>query len=447
MNTLQVLERAKAEAVDFVSLQFTDVVGAIKSVDIPISRLPEALERGIWFDGSSIEGFARIHESDMVLKPDPRTYRLLTWGSGAQHRARLLCDVYTPDDMPFPGDPRGALQRVTERARKLGLVFQTGPELEFFLLQRREGDGNHVEPVPHDVGSYFDFSGRDQAQTVRQDIALALEAMHINVEMLHHEVAQGQHEIDFEYAEALHTADNAITFKYTVKGIAAQHGLIATFMPKPIFGINGSGMHVHQSLAAADDGRNLFYDAAGPAKLSPLARHFIAGQLEHARAMAAVVSPTVNSYKRLVPGYEAPVYVCWAQVNRSALIRIPRYLPGREDATRAELRCPDPSCNPYMAFAVMLAAGLDGIERGLEPPEPVNEDVYLFDDAALRARGITTLPDTLGQALVEMQQDAVITGALGPHLCQAFMRAKEQEWKEYRLRVSRWEVERYLEVA
>jgi len=447
VNTLQVLERAKAESVDFISLQFTDVVGAIKSVDIPVSRLTEALERGIWFDGSSIEGFARIHESDMVLKPDPRTYRLLPWGSGAQHRARLLCDVYTPDDTPFPGDPRGALQRVTERARKLGFVFQTGPELEFFLLQRRTGDGNHVEPVPNDVGSYFDFSGRDQAQDVRQDIAVALEAMHIKVEMLHHEVAMGQHEIDFEYAEALHTADNAITFKYTVKGIAAQHGLIATFMPKPIFGINGSGMHVHQSFAAVEDGRNLFHDAGGPLQLSSLARYFIAGQLEHARAMAAVVSPTVNSYKRLVPGYEAPVYVCWAQVNRSALIRIPRYLPGREDATRAELRCPDPSCNPYMAFAVMLAAGLDGIERGLEPPEPVNEDVYLFDDEALRARGIATLPDTLGQALVEMQQDPVITGALGSHLCEAFVRAKEQEWEEYRLRVSRWEVERYLEVA
>jgi glutamine synthetase len=440
-----VVRRAQHDGVEFVSLQFTDVVGAVKSVDLPVGRLEEALERGVWFDGSSIEGFARIHESDMVLQLDPGTYQILPWSAATRRRARIICDIYTPDGTPFAGDPRGALRRVTARARELGFIYNIGPELEFFLLHR--GNGESILPVPHDIGGYFDFSGRDAAQSVRSDITLALQAMGITVEMLHHEVAAGQHEIDFQYADALHTADNAITLKYTVKAIAAQHDLLATFMPKPIFGINGSGMHVHQSLAGPGDGQNLFYDPEGQFKLAPLARHFIAGQLAHARAMAAIVAPTVNSYKRLVPGYEAPVYVCWAQINRSALIRIPRFSPGRERATRAELRFPDPSCNPYLAFAVMLAAGLDGIARQLEPPDPVNEDVYHFSDEELDARGIATLPDTLGQALVEFEADPALCDALGAHLVEAFVRAKREEWEQYRLRVSNWEVERYLETA
>jgi glutamine synthetase len=445
MDNETVLKRAQEDGVHFVSLQFTDVVGAVKSVDIPAHRLREALERGVWFDGSSVEGFTRIHESDMVLHLDPSTYQILPWSSPQRRRARMICDVFMPDGVPFDGDPRYVLRRMVDKARALGFVYNTGPELEFFLLHRDSNE--RLEPVPHDTGGYFDFSGRDLAQSVRAEISLALESMGITVEMLHHEVAAGQHEIDFEYADALRTADNAITLKYTVKAVAAEHELIATFMPKPIFGINGSGMHVHQSVASAQNGDNLFYQPDGQFKLSGLARHFIAGQLAHARAMAAVVSPTVNSYKRLVPGYEAPVYVCWAQVNRSALIRIPRFSPGRERATRAELRFPDPSCNPYLAFAVMLAAGLDGIQRQLEPPDPVNEDVYHFDDEELAQRGISTLPATLGEAIEELQKDELIMDALGPHIAEAFVRAKHEEWEEYRLRVSHWEVERYLETA
>jgi glutamine synthetase len=298
--------------------------------------------------------------------------------------------------------------------------------------------------VPHDVGGYFDFSPSDEAQQVRSDIVLALEAMGLEVEASHHEVASGQHEIDFLYSDAITSADHSMTFKYTVKAIAATYGLYATFMPKPIFGENGSGMHTNQSMFDAD-GNNLFYDANDEYKLSKLAYNFIAGQLNHARAMAAIVAPTVNSYKRLVPGYEAPAYICWAQINRSALIRIPRYSPGRESSTRAELRCPDPACNPYLAFAVMLAAGLDGIEKGLTPPAPVNEDVYDFDEDDLRERSIGMLPGTLGEALEELAGDVTIRDALGEHVYDAFVRAKKAEWDDYRIRVSNWELERYLE--
>ncbi|RMF38426.1 MAG: type I glutamate--ammonia ligase [Chloroflexi bacterium] len=442
MNAQEVLERAREDKVRFVSLQFTDIAGTIKSVTIPIGRLEEALDRGVWFDGSSIEGFARIYESDMVLHLDPDTYQVLPWSSPERRRARIICDVHRPDGEPFAGDPRHVLKRVMARARKMGYTYNTGPELEFFLFKKDED--YPTQPVPHDVGGYFDFSPRDEAQRVRSDIILALEAMGMEVEMGHHEVATGQHEIDFRYADALTSADNAMTFKYTVKAVAATHGLYATFMPKPIFGVNGSGMHTHQSLFTLD-GKNAFYDPDDPYRLSPIAYGFIAGQLAHARALAAVVAPTVNSYKRLVPGYEAPVYICWAQINRSALIRIPRYSPGREQSTRVELRCPDPSANPYLAFAAMLAAGLDGIERGMTPPEPVNEDVYLFTDEDLRQRGIQVLPGTLGEALEELEADEVIREALGEHIYQVFTRAKRAEWDDYRIQVTPWELDRYLE--
>jgi glutamine synthetase len=441
MDNYEVLEQARADNVKFVSLQFTDILGTIKSITIPTGRLEEALERGVWFDGSSIEGFARIYESDMVLKPDPVTYRVLPWSVPERRRARIICDLYRPDGSPFAGDPRTVLRRVVARAEALGFIYNTGPELEFFLFKK---DGEFpTRPVPHDVGGYFDFSPRDEAQKVRSDIILALEQLGIKVEASHHEVASGQHEIDFLYADALTSADNAVTFKYTVKAIAATHGLYATFMPKPIFGVNGSGMHTHQSLFSGEE--NLFFDADDEYRLSELAYQFIAGQLSHAKALSAILAPTVNSYKRLVPGYEAPAYICWAQINRSALIRIPRYSPGRENSTRAELRCPDPSCNPYLAFAVMLASGLDGVENKMTAPPAVNEDVYDFDENDLRERSIGVLPGTLGEALRALSADQVIRDALGEHVYEAFSRAKQVEWDDYRVRVTEWELTRYLE--
>jgi glutamine synthetase len=437
----QVLDQTRTDDIKFVNLQFTDVVGIIKSVTLPIQRLEEAFDRGIWFDGSSIEGFTRIHESDMYLVPDWTTYRALPWGAQSGKVARLLCDIYTPAGDPFEGDPRRILRRVVERATAQGYSYNTGVELEFYLFTPENGQ---VRPAPHDVGGYFDFSPRDEAALVRQDITRALEDMGMEVEMIHHEVGPGQHEIDFKYADALTSADNAITFKYTVKAIAQRHGLYATFMPKPMFGRAGSGMHTHQSLFK--DGQNSFYRADDAYKLSPLAYSFLAGQLDHARALAAVVAPTVNSYKRLVPGYEAPVYVCWAQINRSALVRIPRFSPGRESGTRLELRCPDPSCNPYLAFAAMLAAGLDGVERGLTAPPPTEEDVFHWDADKLAEMGVATLPGALNEALDELAKDEVVKGALGSHAYAAFDRAKREEWDEYRIRVSQWEVERYLEI-
>jgi glutamine synthetase len=437
----EIIEIVQTEGVRFIDLQFTDILGTTKSVTITDAGLEEALDRGVWFDGSSIQGFARIQESDMFLQLDPVTFRVLPWTRGDPEgiRARIICDVHNPDGTPFEADPRYVLKRAVAHAQKLGLTYNTGPELEFFLFR-----SNGTEAVPHDVGGYFDFSPGDEAQRVRSDIILALTDLRIHVEMGHHEVAIGQHEIDFRYEHALHTADNAITFKYTVKGIAAKHGLFATFMPKPVFGINGSGMHVHQSLVDFKTGDTRMYDPKGQFSLSKTAQQFVAGQLHHARALAAVVSPTVNSYKRLTPGYEAPVYVCWAQRNRSALIRVPRYSPGRESSTRVELRFPDPGCNPYLAFAVMLEAGLDGIEKGMEPPAPVSDDVFHWTKEEREAHGVDVLPGTLEEALNVMGEDDVVRSALGDHIFTAYDRAKRQEWDEYRIHVSDWELERYL---
>ncbi|MBM4464071.1 MAG: type I glutamate--ammonia ligase [Chloroflexi bacterium] len=443
MDKQELLERVKADGVKFVSLQFTDILGTIKNVTIPAGRLEEIMEKGVWFDGSSIEGFARIYESDMVLMPDVNTYRLLPWEPQTRKVARIICDVHRPDGEPFEGDPRHILKRAIGAAMDRGYLYNTGPELEFFLFKMDAEP--HIRPVPHDVGSYFDFSPRDLASQVRGDITLALESVGMEVEMEHHEVATGQHEIDIRYADALTSADNVMTLRYTVKAVSQTFGLYATFMPKPIFGINGSGMHTHQSLYNTSDGENAFFDPSDKYKLSRTAYAFMAGQIEHARALAAIVAPTVNSYKRLTPGYEAPVYVCWGQINRSALIRIPRYSPGREQSTRLELRCPDPGCNPYLAFAAMLWAGLDGIERELEPPPPVEENVYDFDDARLRELDIATLPGTLKEAIDELEKDEVLQQALGEHAYQAFVRAKKAEWDEYRIQVTDWEINRYLE--
>ncbi len=441
----EIIKRAQEDEVKFICLQFTDVTGVVKSLDIPVNRLEVAIEEGIWFDGSSVEGFARIQESDMRLMPDVGTYCILPWSQMERRRARIFCDIYLPDGTPFPGDPRGVLKRALSRVAERGWQFNIGPEPEFFLLRRNGPDAIH--PVPHDVGGYFDFSASDEAQRVRASLMAALASMGLEIEMGHHEVALGQHEIDFRFSDALKAADNVVTLKYTIRALAAQEGLIATFMPKPIFGMNGSGMHTHQSIFDLD-GKNLFFNGEDEHYLSPLAYGFIAGQIEHARALAAIVAPTVNSYKRIVPGYEAPVYVCWATINRSAMIRIPSYSEGRESSIRVELRFPDPSCNPYLAFAVMLAAGLDGIDRDLSCPPPVNNlNIYEMDESDLQKRGINQLPGSLAEALRELEGDSVIKDALGVEAYTAFTRAKQAEWDEYRTRVMDWEVEYYLETA
>jgi glutamine synthetase len=437
----EVMAQAEREGVRFVNLQFTDIVGVVKSVTIPVGQFPDAIEHGKWFDGSSIEGFARIAESDMFLMPDLRTFQIIPWERGENTTARVICWVYNPTGELFAGDPRAVLARVMGEAEDMGYTFNAGPEIEFFLFRRDES--GRIQPLPHDQAGYFDFS-TDLASYVRKEMVNALEHMGIKVETSHHEVAAGQHEIDFEYADALTAADNTVTFKYTLKAIAQQHNLHATFMPKPIYGINGSGMHTHQSLFGRN-GENVFADANDEYGLSAIAKHFIAGQLHHAQAMSAVVAPLVNSYKRLVPGYEAPVYVSWARVNRSALIRVPRISPGRTQATRVEIRCPDPSCNSYLAFAVMLAAGLDGIRRKLALPEPVEENLYTFDDDERMRRQINVLPGSLGAALDEFRKDDVIQAALGPHVSERFLEAKTIEWNEYRTYVSPWELDRYLE--
>lgn len=437
-----ILARVKADGVKFINLQFTDILGVIKGAPIPVQRLAEAIDKGLWFDGSSVEGFGRIYESDMVLQPDISTYSVLPWTPPELRVARIICDVLDPDGKPFAGDPRNILRRALAEAAELGYAFHTGAELEFFLFRKTNGK---VTPVPHDVGSYFDYSPRDLAAEVREEIALNLNAMNMEVEMVHHEVAAGQHEIDVRYADALTCADNVLTTKHVIKAVAQAHELYATFMPKPIFGINGSGMHVHQSLFGKT-GKNAFYDGKDHYHLSPLAYHFIAGQLAHARALTAIVAPTVNSYKRLVPGYEAPVYICWGQINRSALIRIPRYSPGREAATRAEIRYPDPACNPYLAIACMLRAGIDGVKRELTPPTPVEENVYHFDDARLAALNIDQLPGSLSDALDAMEADPLIADTLGTHSYKRFLETKRQEWDEYRIQVTNWEIDRYLEV-
>jgi glutamine synthetase len=439
------IEAAQASGIRFVQLQFTDILGIVKAVTIPISRLMDSVQHGTWFDGSSVEGFTRIAESDQYLAPDMRTFNEIPWqpGSGPRGTARVICDVYTPRGEPFEGDPRYVLRRQVERARELGFIVNTGPELEFFLLRR--GEDGSIRPLPHDQAGYFDYS-TDLAQEVRQDMVDALEAFGIRVEAAHHEVAVGQHEIDFEYADALKTADNAVTFKFTLKAIAQQHGLYATFMPKPIHGINGSGMHVHQSLYSIADRRNAFADPSAPYGLSDLAKSYMAGILAHARGMSAILAPLVNSYKRLVPGYEAPTYITWGRTNRSALIRVPMISPGKSvEGTRAEVRCPDPSSNTYLAFAAMIAAGLDGVERGLVLSEPVEESLFEMDQARITEKGIRELPGTLGEAIDELESDPVIGEALGEHVHTHYVSAKRAEWDEYRTQVTGWELDRYLE--
>ncbi len=432
-----IIRHCREQDVRFLNLQFSDIVGLVKSITLPISQIETVLDRGVWFDGSSIQGFARISESDMFLFPDPSTFAIIPWKNGMHKTARLICNVFTPDGERFAGAPRTALIQALEEAAELGYIYRVGPELEFFLFETDER-GHPIAGAVHDQAGYFDATS-DRGTLVRQEMSAALEAFGIHVETGHHEGAPGQHEIDFHYQEALRAADSAVTFKYVLKAIAQQHGLYATFMPKPVQGINGSGMHVHQSLASTTTGENLFADLSDQYGLSELAKHFMAGQLHHARAMSVVLAPLVNSYKRLVPGYEAPVYVSWARVNRSALIRIPR--AQTSEAIRLELRCPDPSCNAYLAFAVMLQCGLDGVRNALPLPEPSEEDLY--EDKWARA-GLETLPGSLKEAIDLACEDVVVQQALGPHIFERYIDAKLQEWDAYRIAVTNWELERYL---
>jgi glutamine synthetase len=438
-----ILDRVKRDQVQFVQLQFTDLNGLLKGVTIPVTKLEGVLRDGLWFDGSSIEGFTRIFESDMYLKLDMSTYAVVPWSKDSTSSAvvaRFMCDVYMPDGSPFEGDPRFILRQQIERAAKMGFIYNVGPELEFFLFRK---ENHKLLPLPHDNAGYFDQT-TDLAMEIRQEMTSALRGFGIDVEALHHEVAVGQHEIDFRYADALTMADQASTFKFTLKYIAAHHNLHATFMPKPIAGINGSGMHVHQSLFTPE-GKNLFFDPKDDYHLSSLAKSFIQGQLLHIRAMNAILNPTINSYKRLVVGYEAPVYIAWGQRNRSALIRIPRYTKGREKAVRAELRCPDPSANPYLAFAVMLAAGLDGIEKKMVPPAPVEENIYEFTAEEAQKRGINVLSRDLLESLEHLEKDKVIRASLGEYTFAKLRDLKLKEWDDYRLQVTPWEIEQYLE--
>ncbi len=440
----RVLEACEKEGVRLVELQFVDILGNTKSLTIPNERIEDALENGVGFDGSSIEGFVRIFEGDMVAVPDPTTFQIIPWRPSDKKEARIICDIYRPGGQPFEGDPRLILKKAVAEAEKDGFTYQVSPELEFFLF--RVENGPRVEPVPHDVGGYFDFSPLDQASNVRRDAIFALEQLGLKVEKSHHEVAPGQHEIDFEFSDALTTADKTIAYKNAIKAVALMHGIFATFMPKPFFGVNGSGMHTHQSLFYLKNGRNAFYNSNDKYNLSDIAYHFIGGQLKHARAMAAILASTVNSYKRLVPGYEAPVYICWGRRNRSALIRVPEYHPGRENSTRMELRCPDPSCNPYLAFAAMLRAGLDGVRNKIEPPQPVEEDVYEFDDKKLAEFYIETLPSSLGEAIEELEKSNLMKETLGEFTFKKYLAAKSKDWDEYRLQVTRWEIDRYLKI-
>jgi glutamine synthetase len=440
MTKDEILRLVDEERVHFIRLQFTDLMGIIKNVEVPSSQFDKALDGQIMFDGSSIEGFTRIEESDMLLVPDLATFRVNPWTNPDGSKvARMICDVHLPDGSAFPGCPRLALKRVVERARAKGYQMVAGPEAEFFLFQKDAAGRTLVET--HDVGGYFDLTPVDRGEECRRDIVLVLESMGFEVEAAHHEVAPGQHEIDFKYADAVTCADNVSTFRFVVKKVALEHGLHATFMPKPIFGVNGSGMHTHQSLLDAT-GDNAFYDPDGEWQLSGVALGYIGGILRHAPAFVAVTNPLVNSYKRLVPGFEAPTNVAWSEKNRSPLVRVPAK---RGMSTRCEVRMPDPACNPYLALAVMLAAGLDGVEGAIDPGPPVNKNIFTMSQREKRRLKIGQLPANLSEALDLLAKDRVVLDAMGPHIAEHYLAAKRQEWQDYISQVHPWEQERYLE--
>lgn len=438
----EVHRRLRADDIRFLSLQFTDIVGLVKSVTIPAEQLPEVVERGHWFDGSAIEGFARVAEADMYLVPDLSTYAVIPWMRGEMATARLICWVFTPSGEPFPGDPRYVLLRAVKAARELGFEYRTAPEVEFFLFRRDES--GQIAPLPHDQASYFDFT-TDLAIQVRQEMVGTLQLMGVRVEASHHELAAGQHELDLAMTEAIASADQTVTLRYALKAVAQARNLHVTFMPKPIQGTYGSGMHIHQGLFDVETGRNVFADPDDEYGLSEVGRYFVAGQLYHARAITAVTSPLVNSYKRLASGFEAPAHISWARINSAALIRVPKLAPDQVGRTRVEIRSPDPACNPYLAFAVLLWAGLDGIRRRLPLPEPVEENLYQMDATELRRRNIGLLPMSLAEALDALEQDPVIIEALGPPVFERFLEAKRLEWVSYRDQVTPWELSRYLE--
>jgi glutamine synthetase len=433
-----VLERIERDNIKFVKFWFTDILGYLKSITLPKEALPMAFREGIGFDGSSIEGFTRIDESDMVAKPDPSTFQILPWRPKEFGEARMFADVYNPDGTPFAGDPRHILRKNLERASKMGLTMMCGPELEFFYFKSNTG----TEVL--DEGGYFDLMPRDEAIDLRRESMLALEAMGIPVEYCHHECAHSQHEIDLRYSDAMTMADAVMTYRLIIKEIAQKNGVYATFMPKPLYGQNGSGMHVHISLFKGD--KNAFFEAKDSFHLSPMARFFIAGLLAHVKEFAAITNQWVNSYKRLVPGYEAPVYLTWARRNRSDLIRVPMYKPGKEKATRIEIRNPDPACNPYLVFSVLLAAGLDGIEKKMQCPTPVEENVFELSEKEKRERGIECLPGSLIEAIQLTEKSELVRQTLGDHAFARFIENKKIEWDKFRTQITKYEVDTYLPV-
>lgn len=435
----EILKLVKEHKVKFIRLWFTDVLGFLKGFAITVDELEGALEEGMGFDGSSIEGFARIEESDMIARPDPDTFAIIPWRSSQEYTvARMFCDVYEPSGRPFEGDPRFVLKQILGKAKSMGYTYYVGPELEYFYFK------DSSSPAPLDHGGYFDQVPLDVAQDLRRDTILSMQGLGIKVEYSHHEVAASQHEIDLRYNDALTMADNVMTYRLVVKEIARQHGVYATFMPKPIFGINGSGMHVHQSLFKGE--KNAFFDKNGKYHLSEVGKLFTAGLLKHAQEITSITSQWVNSYKRLVPGYEAPVYICWAQMNRSALIRVPMYKPGKEKATRIEYRSPDPACNPYLAFAVMLAAGLEGIQKKYRLAEPANDNIYHMSEAERERAGIKSLPDDLLEATKMTEQSKLVRDCLGEKVFGYFIRNKKMEWDEYKAQVTQYEIDKYLPI-
>ena len=439
LTATDVIARVEKEGIRFIRLWFTDILGQLKAFSINSTELADALDGGMSFDGSSITGFNAIEESDMIAVPDPTTFAVLPWRAGENGVARMFCDIRTPAGEPYEGDPRHVLRRAVQRATDMGFDhFFVGPELEYFYFR----DSTSTEVL--DEGGYFDLTTLDAASDLRRDTVLALEALGIQTEYSHHEVGPSQHEIDMRYADALTMADHCMTYRITVKEYALKYGYHATFMPKPLFGSNGSGMHTHQSLFK--DGRNAFFDAEGQYQLSEIGKRFIAGQLRHAREISAIFAQWVNSYKRLVPGYEAPVYVAWSRRNRSALVRIPMYHRGSEQTARMELRCPDPACNPYLTFAVLLQAGLEGIEQGYELPEAMEKNLYHLSPEERRRLGIEQLPETLGEAIELTAQSELVLRTLGEHMFNRYIEIKRQEWDDYRVRVTPWELERYLNV-
>jgi glutamine synthetase len=433
-----VLREVKDKEISFIQFWFTDILGLLKSFAVTPSELEEGMTEGMGFDGSSIEGFARIEESDMIAKPDPATFQMVPWRSGDRPTARMFCDILQPDGTPYPGDPRYAFKRLLRKAKDKGYTFYLGPELEYFYFQ------DDTDTKLLDLGGYFDSRPMDLGGDLRRETIFSLQSMGIKVEYSHHEVAPSQHEIDLRYAEGLEMADNTMTYRVVVKEVARLKGVYATFMPKPIYGQNGSGMHTHQSLFTG--AKNAFFDPGDPFHLSQTAKYYIAGLMRHAREMTAINNQWVNSYKRLVPGYEAPVYVSWARRNRSTMIRVPMYKPGKEKATRIEFRSPDPACNPYLTFAVQLAAGLAGIEGQYPLPDPIEEDIFEMSPKERESRGIQSLPGNLYEALTEVRKSNLVREALGDHIFNQFVANKEIEWDRYRTHVSRFEIEKYLPV-